>query len=706
MRRYDMPMHIRSIIAMSLLCLLVVSPARSMLHDPPCPAPMLLDESEPLISASWFAIDGNYAYIIADNESFTDNISRFVIIDISKPNNLITMSSIDLPFGSAFYVQINQNTAYLFNYSKVYSIDITDPASPAFSDEYVLHTPEYPLTSPILNNLMYVYNSDIIDVSDPLHPKFAGNNPIEHPIAFFLNGIGYTTTGQAVDMSDPLNPKTTSNSVASREIRDFVAFNNILVGLNGNGEAIDISEPYQPRRVESNINLYTHYVRAHTTLNSVVYSINEQRNGFNVYDASNPREAITTTRIELDYPSSLRGIEYKDGVLFALTHDALLSYVVSTSPHTASHQSSAPSNDVILRDNTLISSNDGGSVQFFDVSDRTLPLLTSTFQLPTQEPALAIDYKENTAYIATYRNKLNLIDITEPSNPTLISNINTGLRAADVRVVDNTLYVLDRFLGLSIYDISNTNNPELISTTDTPGWAESMTIDSVNQTAYISQGQYELQIIDISDPVAPTIIATIPPIPSGSSVSFFRSSTVSGNLLYTAESRLGYRIFDVSDPSSPIEIAHHQAIPQTDNNDGISSAFQITIDNNTLYLANGTGGFTAYDNTNLMNPVQTNWIRSSNGDSVSSIRSIKLRDNIAFTAAYEGGLRIYDLNDCTLCRADFNNDGAVNFFDMASFLEAFSNQNPAADYFNNDDDGVINFFDISAFLTAYKAGCS
>lgn len=55
------------------------------------------------------------------------------------------------------------------------------------------------------------------------------------------------------------------------------------------------------------------------------------------------------------------------------------------------------------------------------------------------------------------------------------------------------------------------------------------------------------------------------------------------------------------------------------------------------------------------------------------------------------------------CVADFNHDGHLNFFDVAGFLNAFSEQLPEADLATPI--GVFNFFDVSAFLAAFSAGC-
>ncbi len=54
------------------------------------------------------------------------------------------------------------------------------------------------------------------------------------------------------------------------------------------------------------------------------------------------------------------------------------------------------------------------------------------------------------------------------------------------------------------------------------------------------------------------------------------------------------------------------------------------------------------------------------------------------------------------CRVDMFMDGALNFFDVSAFLNAYALNDPAADFTN---DGLFNFFDVSAFLTAFNAGC-
>ncbi|MFK7885024.1 MAG: cytochrome-c peroxidase [Phycisphaerales bacterium] len=65
---------------------------------------------------------------------------------------------------------------------------------------------------------------------------------------------------------------------------------------------------------------------------------------------------------------------------------------------------------------------------------------------------------------------------------------------------------------------------------------------------------------------------------------------------------------------------------------------------------------------------------------------------------------ICGFGDCaTGCLADYNRDQLVNFFDIADFISAYSNQDRNADIATPI--GAFNFFDVAEFIAAYNAGC-
>ncbi len=56
-----------------------------------------------------------------------------------------------------------------------------------------------------------------------------------------------------------------------------------------------------------------------------------------------------------------------------------------------------------------------------------------------------------------------------------------------------------------------------------------------------------------------------------------------------------------------------------------------------------------------------------------------------------------------VCRADVNDDGILDFFDVLFFLTAFSSQAPSGDW---NEDEIWDFFDILAYLNVYSTGCA
>jgi hypothetical protein len=84
------------------------------------------------------------------------------------------------------------------------------------------------------------------------------------------------------------------------------------------------------------------------------------------------------------------------------------------------------------------------------------------------------------------------------------------------------------------------------------------------------------------------------------------------------------------------------------------------------------------------------------------VRSFAVDNGIAFAGVFGGGIKVYDLADCSPCIADFNLDGELNFFDVSAFLVAYLDGDLVADL---NLDGILNFFDVASFLESYGTGC-
>jgi len=133
----------------------------------------------------------------------------------------------------------------------------------------------------------------------------------------------------------------------------------------------------------------------------------------------------------------------------------------------------------------------------FDISDLTEPELISTigFQFNSLNMALSGNY----LYIANEEAGLKVVDVTNPYIPSVTAQRPLNATAVDVSVYGSYAFVATLNSGMHIVDISGTL-PMIVSVFDTPG--EAWGVKAIGSYAYIADGD-SLMIVDVFDPVNP-----------------------------------------------------------------------------------------------------------------------------------------------------------------------------------------------------------
>jgi hypothetical protein len=178
-------------------------------------------------------------------------------------------------------------------------------------------------------------------------------------------------------------------------------------------------------------------------------------------------------------------------------------------------------------------------LQIIDISDPTLPTIKSS----VDTMALSVVVSGSYAYVAGY--DFHIIDISDPAIPTIVSSLATsGGHAYDVAVSGNYAYVTERstyptqWVGLHIIDISDPELPITMSSLQTKAYGVAVS----GNYAYVTDNT-GLQVIDVSNPVVPTIVGwTHPPSSYGSDVA------VSDSYAYIVGG--DFQVIDISYPSS------------------------------------------------------------------------------------------------------------------------------------------------------------
>ena len=190
-------------------------------------------------------------------------------------------------------------------------------------------------------------------------------------------------------------------------------------------------------------------------------------------------------------------------------------------------------------------------LQVVNVSDRSNPVVVGSFDTP----GTANDVKVvgSTAFIADGSAGLQLVNVTDPANPTIIGAVDTPGDAKDVVVRGNLAYVADGASGLQIIDIdalTNLTPPEITVSAGARG--VDVTEDGLIAVVAVGAG---VQVVNISDPSNPTVLGTI-------NTGDARDVVVEGNFAFVADFSRSLTVVDISDPdnltvhpSTPLKLA-------------------------------------------------------------------------------------------------------------------------------------------------------
>ena len=136
-------------------------------------------------------------------------------------------------------------------------------------------------------------------------------------------------------------------------------------------------------------------------------------------------------------------------------------------------------------------------VLFIIVVLSLIPLSAVYFKIgdyDTPGSANSIFVSNNIVYVADGEPGLQIIDVSNPQNPSLLGSYDAPSYAYSVFVSNNIAYIADYDAGLQIIDVSNPQNPVLLGSYDTPGTALSVFVS--NNIAYVADVSPGLQIID------------------------------------------------------------------------------------------------------------------------------------------------------------------------------------------------------------------
>jgi hypothetical protein len=270
-------------------------------------------------------------------------------------------------------------------------------------------------------------------------------------------------------------------------------------------------------------------------------------------------------------------------------------------------------------------------------------------------PAYKIAVSSSYAYAAAAHAGLQVLDISDPGMPTVVTSCDTPGKAMDVALSGdgNYAYVADYEGGLQVIDISSPDSPSLVGGIGGNGdttfnEARGVALSDDGDYAYIACRDDSLKIVDITTPDAPTLISTYN---AGKAMGL----TVSGSHLYVTSETYGLIRLDISSPDDP------QADGSVNITTGNSNEVDVIVSSDHAYVAAEYHALQIVDITTTPNPTLMGSVEIQG-----YAFGVALSDdgNFAYVAAMDGGLAVVDVSDpsapVSIDHCDNSNTGYVS----------------------------------------------
>jgi len=574
----------------------------------------------------------------------------------------------------------------------------------------------------------------IYDVADPLNPVLLGRHDTGGAVNVVVqDGIAFIADSffgmKIVDVSDPALSVELASVLVGRVEDVVVSGDLVYVASWGAGLAVyDVSDLASPVRLSRYLTNGSAIGLA--VVNDIAYvAVNES--GLETIDVSNPKSMVHLGQVDTDGFATdlvvrdstvyladayggLKAIDVSDPVNPAVVSayqtpgrsyeiaifDGLISIVCGDSgmhiledfegdgagAMANNYQLSFGASVLVHEDGKLYASVATG-IAIFDVSDPSTPVLLGELNLSASGAGMYL--QDNRLYIVAGYDGLFVIDVSVPSAPLLLGSIKDVLYYNTCVFVEQPFAYLGDDAGMvRVVDVTDPSAMQVVGEIDTYGSPE--TIQIVDSIMYVGENRFErgLEIFDVSDPLRSVYMSSI------STPHWVGGIEYDQGYLYMATGSGGLVVADVSDPFQPTILSRF---------DTLFSAIDLDYHYGKVFLLDTYAGLVVFDVSDPQNPV---WKGAQ--ATAGSPQALVVLDDIALVSdrfqfpSLEAGIKIINVHDCDLCAADYTHDGRVNFFDLSAYLQLFAAQDPVADL---TGDERWNFFDISIFLQDFAAGC-
>jgi len=242
-------------------------------------------------------------------------------------------------------------------------------------------------------------------------------------------------------------------------------------------------------------------------------------------------------------------------------------------------------NDLCIRGDHLYVLDYGYGLRVIDVSDPAAPVEVGS--LETGSYNFGVDVEDDLC-VLTRSAETVVISVSDPTNPVVLGS--HGAYSNRVALNGSLAYVAAAGQGFRILDLSDPSQPQVVSELSTPGAPRR--VKFTDTRVYLGSFQAGALAVDVSDPQAPALLGSLP------TASYTSCNALDDDHCFVNQPGAGFSIFDVADPTEPIRIA-------TIDDDLVELCQQVSIVDDHLYVSCYHFGLRVLDVSDVFNPVST-----------------------------------------------------------------------------------------------------
>lgn len=355
--------------------------------------------------------------------------------------------------------------------------------------------------------------------------------------------------------------------------------------------------------------------------------------------------------------------------------------------------------DAHMSEDLLISLSANNLVEVYELQSDGTPVLTGSIPISAQADRI-VAVEGNRAYIAHGFTRLSIVSLDDPANPALLLNA-WDIPEVLVRVfhISDSIAYMMNWGKLVVYDMSEPGTPvmlQLIEDDDVTPFGEIM-LDQGH--LFVSLRNNRVRIYDASDP---SDLLWISDIELRASFTEVDALAAQGSALFVgffSDFYPNFDIYDISDLSNP---TFEKSLSDTLNPTDISiRGDTMLVSTRDWYYPEDYyptyGCYVLYD---ISDPLDPALIQRSYEFGTNFTRAVLL-DDVAMLIGDTPILMRYD-QACETCSVDIDQDRAIGIEDINLLVHLYYAGDPFADF---NEDGSVNFFDIAEYIAQFQQGC-